>query len=54
MERLCRAGAQAIVLGCTEIPLIVRPEDCPVPLLNTTVLHAESALDYAVEPGAKK
>ena len=43
-------GARGIVLGCTEIPLLVRPEDCDVPLFNTTTLHAEKALDYAVLP----
>jgi aspartate racemase len=44
-------GAQGIVLGCTEIPLLVRPEDCALPLFNTTLLHAEKALRLAVEPG---
>jgi aspartate racemase len=48
MERLREAGAQGIILGCTEIPLLVRPQDCSLPLFNTAVLHAERALDYAV------
>ena len=49
VEKLQRHGAQGIVLGCTEIPLSLRPEDCELPLFNTTVLHAEQALEYAVQ-----
>ncbi|MDG2526689.1 aspartate/glutamate racemase family protein [Stenotrophomonas sp. HITSZ_GD] len=40
---LVQAGASAIVLGCTEIALLVRAEDAPVPLLDTALLHAEAA-----------
>lgn len=50
IERLRCAGAQGIVLGCTEIPLLVRPEDCALPLFNTTLIHAEKALNLAVQP----
>jgi aspartate racemase len=42
-------GAQAIILGCTEIMLLVKPEDSPVPLFDTTALHAESAVAWALE-----
>ena len=48
IDGLRERGAQGIVLGCTEIPLLVRPRDCSLPLFNTTILHAEKALDYAV------
>jgi aspartate racemase len=48
IEELQKRGAQGVILGCTEIPLLVRPGDCSVPLFNTTVLHAERALEYAV------
>ena len=48
IDGLRERGAQGIVLGCTEIPLLVRPQDCSLPLFNTTILHAEKALDYAV------
>lgn len=41
-------GAQAIVLGCTEIMLLVQPEDSPVPMFDTTVIHAEAAVDWAL------
>ncbi len=40
---LVKAGARAIVLGCTEIALLVRAEDASVPLLDTALLHAEAA-----------
>lgn len=49
MKALAKAGAEGIILGCTEIPLIIHPGDAPLPLFNTTVLHAWKALDYAVE-----
>jgi len=41
-------GAEAIILGCTEIPLLIQPPDSPVPLLDTAVLHADAALAYAL------
>jgi aspartate racemase len=47
--RLQQAGAQGVILGCTEIPLLVRPGDCPLPLFNTSLLHAERALDLATQ-----
>jgi aspartate racemase len=50
IETLRELGAQGVVLGCTEIPLLVRPEDCGLPLYNTTVLHAERALEFAAQP----
>jgi aspartate racemase len=41
-------GAQGIILGCTEIPLIVRPRDSGLPLFDTTALHARAAVDLAL------
>ena len=41
-------GCDAAVLGCTEIPLIVNPDDCPLPTLDSTRLLARAALDYAL------
>ena len=52
MARLAAAGAQAIILGCTEIMLLVRDEDSPVPLFDTTALHALAAVDMALAQGA--
>jgi aspartate racemase len=48
IEALCERGARAIVLGCTEIALLVGQEDAPVPVLDTTALHARAAVDFAL------
>lgn len=45
---LVRQGAQGIILGCTEIPLLVQQEDIDVPLLDTAVIHAEAALNFSI------
>lgn len=47
MEALRQAGCDAAVLGCTEIPLIVRPEEAPLPTLDSTRLLARAALHRA-------
>jgi aspartate racemase len=48
IARLVEHGAEAVILGCTEIMLLVRPEDSAVPLFDTTALHAEAAVDLAL------
>jgi aspartate racemase len=48
MARLVAAGAQGIVLACTEIELLVGPDDAPVPVFPTTRLHAEAAVTEAL------
>ena len=48
MAGLVTAGAEGVVLGCTEIELLVSQEDCSVPLLPTTRLHAEAAVRLAL------
>jgi aspartate racemase len=45
IARLVEAGAEAVILGCTEIMLLVRPEDSPAPLFDTTALHVAAAID---------
>jgi len=45
---LTARGAEGIILGCTEIGLLVRQEDSPVPLFDTTLLHAEAAVQLAL------
>jgi aspartate racemase len=47
-EKLKQLGCDAVVLGCTEIPLIVRPDDCPLPTLDSTRLLARAALTRAL------
>ena len=46
--RLVDSGTQGIILGCTEIGLLVRPEDSPVPLFDTTAIHAQAAVEFAL------
>ena len=46
---LVSGGAQCIVLGCTEIPLLVKKEDAAVPIFDTAEIHAKAAVDYALE-----
>ena len=48
IARLVERGAEAVILGCTEIMLLVRTEDSTVPLFDTTALHAEAAVDLAL------
>ena len=48
IARLVARGAQAIILGCTEIMLLVSEEDSDVPLFDTTTLHALAAVDRAL------
>jgi aspartate racemase len=45
---LAARGARGIVLGCTEIPLLVEPERCPLPAFDTTRIHALAAVDFAL------
>jgi aspartate racemase len=48
IEDLKRRGAQGVILGCTEIPLLVKPADSPIPTFDTTALHAAAAVDFAL------
>ena len=41
-------GAQAVILGCTEIGLLISQGDCRVPIIDTTVIHANQAVDEAL------
>jgi aspartate racemase len=50
ISKLVREGAQGIVLGCTELPMLLKAEDSAVPMLDTTILHAEEAAVRAMEP----
>ena len=48
IEQLKQQGAEGVILGCTEIPLLVRPEDVALPLFNTAELHAKYALEESL------
>jgi aspartate racemase len=48
IRELVTEGAQGIVLGCTEIPILIKQEDCPAPVFDTTKIHAAAAVDFAL------
>ncbi|MBX7150804.1 aspartate/glutamate racemase family protein [bacterium] len=48
IQRLINEGAQGIIFGCTEIPLLIKPEECSVPIFDTTIIHARSAVNFAL------
>jgi aspartate racemase len=47
-DRLIEGGADAVILGCTELPLLLDEDDLSVPVLDTTSLHADAALEAAI------
>jgi aspartate racemase len=48
IQGLKEKGGEAAILGCTEIPLLVDPDDCPLPTLDSTRLLARAAIEYAL------
>jgi len=48
IEKLGQVGAQGVILGCTEIGLLVKEKDSPLPIFDTTIIHAQAAVDYAL------
>lgn len=50
IANLVKQGAEGIILGCTEIGLLVKTEDSPVPLFDTTKIHAQYAVTWALNP----
>jgi len=48
IRSLTERGAEGILLGCTELDLLVGPGDAPVPIFDTTTLHAQHAVDLAL------
>ena len=49
IDRMKARGCDSVILGCTEIPLLVRAEDCPLPALDSTRLLARAAVDAALQ-----
>lgn len=49
INTLVDAGAEGIILGCTEIPILIKQEDCIVPVFDTTAIHVKAAVDFALE-----
>ncbi len=48
IESLVARGAQGVILGCTEIPLLITQKDSPVTVYDTTALHASAAVDFSL------
>jgi len=48
MDKLSAQGAEGIILGCTEIPLLVKQKDTPIPLFDTLEIHARAAVDFVL------
>jgi aspartate racemase len=48
IQQLAIRGAQGVVLGCTEIPLLVKQPDCAIPVFDTTAIHAMKAVEAAI------
>nr|WP_309568891.1 aspartate/glutamate racemase family protein [Clostridium estertheticum] len=49
IKSLALKGAEGIVLGCTEIPLLIKQEDVNIPVFDTTTIHAISAVEFALD-----
>ena len=54
IDNLSRSGAEGIVLGCTELPFLIQQDDTVIPVFDTTALHAQKALDLALEKTSLK
>jgi len=48
IQNLVNSGAQGIILGCTEIPLLIKQSDCPVPAFDTTKIHVSAGIKFAL------
>lgn len=51
IRNLVQSGAQGIILGCTEIGLLIKQEDVNIPVFDTTILHAQAAVRLAIQKG---
>lgn len=49
IEKSINNGAQGVILGCTEIPLLIKQDDCSIPIFDTTTIHAEQAIELAMK-----
>jgi len=48
INKLMKEGAEGIILGCTEMPLLIKQSDCSCPVFDTTVIHAKAAVVFAL------
>jgi aspartate racemase len=49
IDKLIKGGAEGIILGCTEIPLIIQAVDVPVPIFDTGLLHSKAAIEFSLQ-----
>lgn len=49
IEDLAKKGAEGVILGCTEIPLLIKQSDASIPVFDTTSIHAEKAVEWALK-----
>jgi len=49
IDKLIKEGAEGVILGCTEIPLLLKQPDCPIPVFDTTLIHTGAAVAFALE-----
>jgi aspartate racemase len=49
IDALAARGAQGVILGCTEITLLIGAQDCALPVFDTTALHAQAAVEWALQ-----
>jgi aspartate racemase len=49
LEIISQYAVDGVILGCTELPLILKSTDAPIPLLDTVELHTQSVLDYTLK-----
>lgn len=48
IKKMQSDGAEGVILGCTEIPLLIQQKDSPIPVFDTTKIHAEKAVEFAL------
>lgn len=46
--KLQNIGGEGVILGCTEIPMLIKQEDCSIPAFDTTLIHAKAAVEFAL------
>ncbi len=49
IKKLKKRGAEGVVLGCTEIPLLIKDKDSPIPVFDTSAIHAAKAVEFALK-----
>lgn len=52
IEKMIKNGMEGLILGCTEIGLLIKEHDVPIKTFDTTIIHAKKAVEYAIELGS--